>query len=94
MKQNTNLIGGSSGSSSLAVEPVNKRSGKFNHIVPSSDISEASDALDDFLDEALDPLCTCRKADNRPCQPPGLDVCVFSSSMSCAINASFFLLNK
>lgn len=66
--------------------PDNKNNGKFNQTdAPSSEISDASDARDDFLDEALELLptptpiplidrpLTCKKDEIRDCQPPGLE---------------------
>lgn len=64
----------------------NRNNGKLSQRdAPSSDISDASDARDDFLDEArellptpapiplIDMPLTCRNDDRRDCQPPGLD---------------------
>lgn len=88
------LAGGSSGSSSpLAWVPVSSSRGRLSHIEPNSDMSEASLARDDLRDDALDPRCTCRNADSFPCQPPGLELCVFSSSAS-ACSCSFFRLQS
>lgn len=63
--------------------PDRNNSGKFNHAPPSSDSSLASEAREDLRDEARLPRWTWRNADRRLCHPPpGLDVCVISSSKS------------
>lgn len=76
-------------SRSISLAPPTSINGKFNHGPANSLKSDASEARDDLRDEArLDVAvprrCTCRckkfKADNLLCQPPGLDVCVCSSS--------------
>lgn len=82
--------------------PDNRNNGRLSHTdAPSSDMSDASDALDDFRDEARDPVpatppmplidmpLTCRNDDNRDCQPPGLDDCVSEHKSA----MSFFRLN-
>jgi len=66
--------------------PDNKNNGKLSHRdAPSSDMSDVSDALEDFLEEALEllpaappmPLIdmpfTCKNDERRDCQPPGLE---------------------
>lgn len=63
-----------------------KNNGKLSQSdAPSSDMSDASDALDDFLEDALELLptpppmplidmpLTCKNDERRDCQPPGLD---------------------
>jgi hypothetical protein len=66
--------------------PDNKNNGRLSQRdAPSSDMSDASDALEDFLEEALELLptpppiplidmpLTCKNDERRDCQPPGLD---------------------
>lgn len=66
--------------------PDNKNNGRLSHReAPSSDMSDASDALEDFLEEALELLpttppmplidlpLTCKNEERRDCQPPGLE---------------------
>lgn len=66
--------------------PININ-GMLSHGPANSLKSDASEALDDLRDEArLDVAvprrCTCKciNADSLLCHPPGLDVCVCSSS--------------
>lgn len=79
--------GGGGGGGISAVSPfgwvlVSKNRGRFSHMLLfTSDASDASEARDDLRDEALEPRCTCRKEERRPCQPPpGLEDCVISST--------------
>lgn len=74
------LRSNSSGATFAALD--NKSRGRFNQGPPSSLMSLASEALEDLRDEARLPRWTCRNAERRPCQPPGEDVCVVSSSTS------------
>lgn len=84
----------------ISPAPPTSISGKFSHGPASSLKSEASEALDDLRDEArldvaVPRLCTCRcrkfNADNLVCQPPGLDVCVCSSSCDSGERSLSFL---
>lgn len=77
------------------VAPDSSRRGRFNQGPPSSLRSLASEAREDFLEEARLPRCTCKNADNLPCQPPpGEEVWVVSSASSASRSRSFFLLEE
>lgn len=95
----------SSGFMSLSTSPAPPTSinGKLSHGPANSLKSDASDARDDLRDDArlevaVPRRCTCKckkfNADNLLCQPPGLDVCVCSSSCDNGERSrSFFILS-
>lgn len=82
----------SSGSTLAALDRSSK--GRFSHGPPNSLRSLASEAREDLREEARLPRCTCRKAERRPCQPPGDDVWVTSSSKSSFSLSRFLLWRK
>lgn len=77
---------------SLGADPGSNRRGRLSQAPPISLRSEASDALDDFLLDAWDPLRTWSSALSFPPQPWPGDHFVLSSS-SCE-GLLFFLLCK
>lgn len=89
---------------STSFAPPTSINGRLSHGPANSLKSDASDALDDLRDDARDDVavprrctCKCRKfnAESLACQPPGLDVCVCSSSCDNGERSrSFFILFK
>lgn len=84
----------SSSSGSIFAALDNNNNGKFSHGPPNSLRSLASEAREDLREDARLPRCTCKNADKRPCQPPGDDVCVVSSSHSISSLSFSFLRLK
>lgn len=85
----------SSSSGATLAAPDNSSNGKLSHGPPRSLMSLASEALEDLRDEARLPRWTCRNADRRPCQPPGDEVWVVSSSTSSgSFSRSLFSLRE